>query len=150
MEGVLEDDHRRTAGCGPRDLHGVFDPFGAGVDEDRALLARAARRELGEPLADLHVRLVRADHEALVEIAVGLLVDRCDHRFEAMARVLTCDSAREVDVAAPVDVPHARAFRAVDDDRRRRDPARDVPVALGEHTFRLGLFTGGHYGRQGL
>ncbi len=46
------------------------------VDEDRPLLAAAARRELREALADLDVRLVDPDHEALVEVAVCLLVDR--------------------------------------------------------------------------
>ena len=149
VEGVLEHDHRRAARRRARDLHGVLDPLRTGVDEDRALLARAARRELGEPLAHLDVRLVRADHEALVEVAVGLLVDGGDHRLEAVARVLAGDPAGEVDVAAPVDVPHPCAFRASDDDLRGGDPARDVPVALGEHTFRRGLLTGGH-GEGGL
>ena len=65
--------------------------LGAGVHEDRALLAAAARRELGEAPADLDVRLVDADHEALVEVAVGLLLDRLDDRGVPVTGVLAAD-----------------------------------------------------------
>ena len=72
-----------------------------------------ARRELGEPAADLDVRLVDPDHEALVQVAVDLLVDGRDDGAEAVARVLAADPAGEVEVAAAVDVadpaPLARA-----------------------------------------
>ena len=97
MERVLEDDDRRAAGRGARDLHRVLDRLRAGVDEDRALLARPARRELGQPAADLDVRLVGADDGALVQVAVGLLLDRLDDGRVAMAEVLAADPAREVD-----------------------------------------------------
>ena len=147
VEGVLEHDHCWAASRGPRDLHGVLDPLRARRDEDRALLAGAARRELGEPLAHLHVRLVRADHEALVEVALCLLLDCGYDGLEAVPGVLAGDPAREVDVAAAVDVPHTRALGAIDDDRRRGDPARDVPVALGENALGRCLLSGGHGGR---
>ena len=39
------------------------------VEEHRLLVVAAARRELGQPAADLDVRLVHADHEALVQVA---------------------------------------------------------------------------------
>ena len=66
--------------------------------------------QLVEPPAELDVRLVRPDHEALVEIAVGLLVDRADDRRGAVAEVLARDPAGEVEVLAAVDVPDACSF----------------------------------------
>ena len=59
-----------------RDLDRVLDRLRARVDEQRALLVAAAGRELREPPADLDVRLVHPDHEALVQVAVDLFVDR--------------------------------------------------------------------------
>ena len=83
-----------------------------------------------------------------MEVAIHLLVDGRHHRREAVPGVLACDAAREVDVAAAVDVPDTCALRAGDDDLEGGDPARDEPVALGEHAFRRGLLTGGHGGRR--
>ena len=56
--------------------------------------APAARRELGEPAADLHVRLVHADHEALVEVAVDLRVDGVDDGRQVVAEVRAADARR--------------------------------------------------------
>ena len=114
---VVEDDDRGPAGRGARDLDRVLDRLRAGVDEDRPLLLARARRELREPAADLDVRLVHPDHEALVQVAVDLLVDRGDGRREPVAGVLAAEPAGEVDVLAAVDVPDACAFRPVDDER---------------------------------
>ena len=61
--------------------------------------APGARRQLGQPPADLDVGLVDADHEALVEVLVGLSLDRVDDGREAVARVLAADAAGEVDEA---------------------------------------------------
>ena len=141
MEGVLEDDDGGAAGRGAGDLDGVLDSFGAGVHEQALLLGAAARRELGEPAADLDVRLVRPDHEALVQVAVDLLVDRRDHRLEAVARVLARDAAREVEEGAAVGVGDARALRARDDEPRGCDAASDVPAArLGDPFGRALLY----------
>ena len=76
MERVVEDDHRGPAGGDARDLDGVLDRFRAGVDEQALLLLARAGRELGEPPADLDIRLVETDHHALVQVAVDLLVQR--------------------------------------------------------------------------
>ena len=65
--------------------------------------------ELGQPAADLDVGLVHPDHEALVEEAVGLLVDRADDVLGAVAEVLAGDAAAEVDELPPVGVPDACA-----------------------------------------
>ena len=132
MEGVVEDDDGRAAGRGARDLHGVLVRLGARVDEDRLLLGARARRELGEQPARLDVRLVDADHEALVEVLVRLPVDRLDDGREAVTGVLAADPAGEVDEHPAVGVGDARAVRARDDEPRRRDPARHVAPPLGE------------------
>ena len=132
MEGVVEDDHRGTAGRRARDLDGVLDRLGARVHEDRALLAAAARRQLGEPAADLDVRLVDADHEALVQVAIRLLLDRVDDRGVPVAGVLAADPSGEVDVGAPVRVGDARALGVRDDELRRRHAGSDVARAVGE------------------
>ena len=136
VEGVVEGDHRRSTRRPARDLHCVLDRLGSRVDEDRALLAATARRELGQAPADLDVRLVRADHEALVEIAIGLLLDRVDDRRLAMARVLAADPAGEVDERPAVRIRDPRPFGVRDDELRRRHPGRDVACAIREDALR--------------
>ena len=147
MEGVVEDDDGLAAGGDARDLDRVLDRLRPGVDEDAALLAETARRELGEPAADLDVRLVGADHEALVEVPVDLLVDRRDGSGEVVAGVLAADAACEVDVAAPVDVPDPGTIRPVDDERGDGDAACDVPRPLLEDALALGALRDRHGGR---
>ena len=120
VERVVERDDRGPP-CRPaRDLHRVLDRFGARVHENRALLAATARRELREPPADLDVRLVDADHEALVEVAIGLLLDRLDDRRVPVPRVLAADPAAEVDEGAPVRIGDSRALGVGDDELRCR------------------------------
>ena len=87
---------------------------------------------LGEPPADLHVRLVGADHEALVEEAVDLLVDRGDDGREPVTGVLAGDPAGEVEVDRAVGGLDLRALGAHDDEPRRRDAARDETLACFE------------------
>ena len=135
VERVVEDDYGGSPGGGACDLHRVLDGFGPGVQE-HGLGLTVARPRLVEQLADLDVGLVHPDHEALVQIAVDLLVDR--RRGEAVARVLAAESAGEVDVLAAVHVPDARAFRTGDDERCGRDPTRDVAVAIREDARGLG------------
>ena len=132
VEAVLEDDDRGPAGRGARDLDGVLDRLCAGVDEDRLLALAGAGRVLGEPPADLDVRLVGADHEALVQEAVDLLVDRGDDRREAVARVLAGDPAREVQIDGAVRRLDLRPLGACDHEARGRNAARDEALACFE------------------
>ncbi len=136
MEGVVERDDGGASGCPAGDLHRVLDRLGARVHEDRALLPAAARRELRQPLADLDVRLVDADHEALVQVPVRLLLDRLDDGRVAVAGVLAADAAGEVDVRAPVGVGDPSALGVRDDELRRRHPGSDVASAVGEDPLR--------------
>ncbi len=129
VERVVEDDHRRTAGRHARDLDGVLDRLGARVEQHRLLVGPAAGRELGEPPAHLHVRLVHPDHEALVHVLVDLGVHRIDDRGQVVAEVGTAEPAGEVDVLAPVGVPDPRALGPFDHQARSRDAAGDVALA---------------------
>ena len=78
MERVVEDDDARAARGDARDLDRVLERLGAGVDEQCLLILAPARRELGQLPANLDVRLVHADDEALVQVPVDLLVDGRD------------------------------------------------------------------------
>ena len=143
MEGVVEDDDGGPPGRRAGDLDGVLDRLGARVDEDRLLLLAGARRQLGEAAAHLDVRLVDADHEALVEVLVGLRLDRVDDGREAVAGVLAADAAGEVDERAAVDVGDAGAVGVRDDELRRRDAGAHVAGALGEDAVVRGGLGGG-------
>ena len=144
MEAVLEDDDRRPAGRGARDLDGVLDRLRAGVDEDRLLALAGARRVLGEPPTDLDVRLVGADHEALVQEAVNLLVDRGDDRREPVARVLAGDPAGEVQIDGAVRRLDLRPLGAYDHEARRRNAARDEALACFEDVVDRGALAKRH------
>ena len=146
VKRVVEDDDRRSPRGDTRDLDGVLDRLRTRVDEHRPLLPAAARRQLRQPATDIDVRLVRPDHEALVEIAVGLLVHRGDDRGEAVTGVLAGDAAREVEEHAAVDVRHSCAGGALDDEPGGRDPARDIPAAVRVDPFGGALLRHGHPG----
>ena len=143
MERVVEDDDRRAARRRARDLDRVLHRLGSRVEEDRLLLAAGARRELGQPAADLDVGLVDADHEALVEVLVGLGLDRVDDGREPVARVLAADAAGEVDERAPVDVGDTGSVGVGDDELRDRDAGAHVPRPLGEDALVGGDLGGG-------
>ena len=102
--------------------------LGARVQQ-HALVLAAAGIELGQPPADLDVGLVHADHEALVQVAVDLRVDRLDDVRRAVPEVLAADAAGEVDVGAPVVGLDPGAGGAGDDERRGRHGGGDVAVA---------------------
>ena len=127
VESVVEDDDRGTTCGSARELDRVLHGLGSGIHEDRFLLGACARRELRQAAAHLDVRLVHADHEALMEIAVGLLVDGVDDRTEAVTGVLTGNPAREVEERSPVDRRDPRALCGRDDEPRSGDAAGDVP-----------------------
>ena len=144
VEAAVEDDHRRAPRRVAGDLDGVLDRLGAAVQQDRLLLLAAARRELGEPPADLHVGLVRPDHEALMEIAVDLLVNRLPDRRVPVPEVEAADAAGEVEVLAAVRIPDERALGAGDDERRGRDAPGDVLLSRPADPLELAAFLQGH------
>src|SRR5436305_8840970 len=113
MDRAVDDDDAGPAGGSSRDLDRGLDRLRSRVDQQR-LRPRRTRPEVVEPAADLHVRLVEADHEALVQIAVDLLVDGLDYRLGVVAEVLASDAAREIEVLTSVGVPDRRPFGAGD------------------------------------
>ena len=128
MEGALERDHRRTLRVEARELDGVLDRLGAGVEEG-GLGGAAERRERQQPLGELDVRLVRDDREVRVDEAGHLLGRGLEDARMRVAHVQATDAAREVDEDVAVDVGErgAAAFLRHDRDRDRlrvRDHAR--------------------------
>ena len=144
VKASVERDDRRPARRHAGDLDRVLDRLGAGVDEDRLLLGAPAGRQLGQAPADVDVRLVEADHDALVEIAVDLLVHRRDRRRQAVAGVLTADPAREVDVLLAVDVLDPDALGPRDHDRRSRHATGDVALLLLDQALGLSVLSKRH------
>src|SRR5207253_7342687 len=90
------------------------------------------------------VRLVETDHEALVQVAVDLLVDRAHDGRVAVTEVLAGDPAGEVDVLAPVGVPDARAPGPGDDELGGGDAAGDEALAVPQHLLGGRLFLDSH------
>ena len=130
VEGALEAHDGRAAGVVAGDLDGVLGRLRAGVHQQR--LVRAGARVAGDqPPADLEERLVLRDRVALVQVLLGLLLDRRDDALRRVAAVQHADAADEVDVLAPFDVGEPRAVRVLHEDRRRRDTARHQALALG-------------------
>ena len=127
--GVIERDHRRPPGVVAGDLHRVLDRLGARVEQRGALLV-GARRAARELLADLHVPLVRGDHEAGVGELRDLLLHAADDGVGRVADRRDGDAGAEVDQRVAVGVEHHAAAGGGDEDGQRgRDAARDGAVA---------------------
>ena len=137
MERSVEDDHRRTTGGRARDLDRILDGFGPGVHEEGALLALPTQGESSASRRHTSTHgLIRADDEALVQVPLGLLLDRLDDGRVAVAGVLAADAAGEVDVRPPVRVGDPSTLGVRDDELRRRHPGSDVASAVGEDPLR--------------
>jgi bacterial/archaeal transporter family-2 protein len=129
VESAVEDDDRGPSRGRASDLDGVLDGLCSRVEKQALLLLAATRRELGETATDGEVRLVHPHHEALVEVAVDLVVDGGNGSGMPVARVLAAEAAGEVDVGAAVDVFDPGAFSPGDDERWRGDSGGDVALA---------------------
>ena len=116
VEAALEGDHGRPLRACARDLHGVLDRLGPGVEE-RGLRRRRDRRQGAEPLGELHVDLVRDDSEVGVREELRLLLDRGHDPRVRVAHREAADAAREVDEGVAVDVGERRATAFRRDDR---------------------------------
>jgi hypothetical protein len=138
VEGLVEADHRVPVGRVARDLDGVLDRLGARVGE-HGLGRERSGVELADAPADLDVRLVHGDREALVHVALGLLLHGAHHGLGRVPAVERADPAHEIDVLAPVDVRQARAVRALDEDRRRRHASCDVLILARSQASGLAL-----------
>ncbi len=90
---ALEADHGRAAGEGARELDGVLDRLGAGVEEG-GLDRPGDRRALAQPLGERDVGLVGDDGEVGVAEPVELLVGGGDDIGVAVADVEAADARR--------------------------------------------------------
>src|SRR5439155_5031085 len=79
------------------------------------------------------VRLVGADHEALVQVLVDLLVDRAHDSRAPVAEVLAGDAAAEVEVLATLAVPDPGTPGARDDELGARNAPRHESIACLAH-----------------
>ena len=116
MERAFECDDGLPLRVEARELHGVLDRLGAGVEERGARVA-ADRSKLAEPFGELHVPLVRDDGEIGVQEAIDLLGDRLDNARVVVPDVRHADSSDEVDEGVAVDVGDRRPACAIGDDR---------------------------------
>ena len=119
MKGALERDHGRTAGVQARELDGVLDRLGPGVEERRARRP-GDRDKRAEPLGELDVALVRDHREVRVEKPRRLLLHRFDHPWMPVTDVHAPHTAREVDERVAVDVGD-RAARRLGGEHRQVD-----------------------------
>ena len=109
VEGVFEADDRGTLGVGTCDFHGVFDGFGAGVEQD-CFLREISRRERVQLFGDGDVAFVRRDGEAEMQKLLELSLIAAVTRGGLVADVEAADAAGEIDVAIAVDVGERGAF----------------------------------------
>jgi len=144
VEGVFETDHGRAPGVSARDLDGVLDRLCAARQQQR-FLGRAAGRQRVQLFGEPHVALVRRHHEAGVQEAIRLRMQRGDHARLAMPGIETADAAREIEVAVAVHILDDGAFGATyENGRQLRDAAWHGPAAA------LGQRSGARSGDGGL
>ncbi len=131
VECALERDDRLALRVEARELDGVLDRLGAGVEE-RSTRLPGDRSQRAEPLRELDVALVRDDREVRVEEPVDLLGDRFDDAWIVVTDVRHADASDEVDEGVSVDVGDGRPARAIGDDRLVDDQRAgdSVPLAL--------------------
>ena len=108
--GAGEHHDLVAAGDGARDAHRGHHRLGAGVAEGHPLVAGHLAEQRGDFAGQLRLR---ADREAFVQ----LLLDRLDDEIGRVPERGRAEAVEEVDVFVAVDVPDARAARAVADQR---------------------------------
>jgi len=108
-----ECDHGGALGVIARDLDGIFDSLGAGIQE-HGLFRCIARRESVEALRQPQVRLVRGHMKASVRECLRLPRDRLHHLGVAVAGIDHADAGREIDETPPIHVPELGVLRSGD------------------------------------
>jgi len=104
VEATAKGDDGITAGMGAGDLDRVFNGFGTGGDEGRALV-EVTRNQRVQALAKGDVVFVRQDLVAGMGEGFELGLDRFHDLRVAMAGVHHGDACGEVDIAGAFDIP---------------------------------------------
>ena len=136
VETAVEADDAAAAGGGPRDLDGVFQRLGAGIDQHGLALA-ARGGDFTQALAELHVGCVRHHRLAGVHDLVELALGGLDHLRVAMPQVQDADTAAEVDEAVAVRVPDLGILRVIGERRRAAGGAGGDVAFLQIVQFRI-------------
>lgn len=125
MVRVVEHHDGLSTGVLARDLHGVLDGFGAGVEQGRPLLVVTGGQAV-EGLGDGDVAVVGGDREARVGEGSDLLGDRGDDTGVRVADARHGDARAQVDERVVVGVHHDPTTGSDDGDRHGdADPGRD-------------------------
>ena len=129
VECVFETDDRGTLCVGARDLDGIFDGFGAGIEKN-GFLRELAGGERVQFFSDGDVAFVRRDRETEMQMFFELRLNRGDDTRRAVANVEAADAAGKIDVPVAVDVFDGGAIGACRENGRGvGGPARDGSFA---------------------
>src|SRR5712691_4432115 len=136
VECGLEGDEPRPLRRGPRDLDGVLNRLGPGVEEDR--LRQARRTDLRHARRQLGVRPVRRHHEGDVRQPIQFVFRGTNDRRWTVARGLDADPASQVDVDIAIGILDEGTFRERDvDGKGDLDGVRDELLFPRHRGFRL-------------
>src|SRR5271168_378554 len=103
VESVLETNDGGPFRISARDLDGVFNRFGAGIEKD-SFFREIAGSERVQLFGDSDVAFVWRDREAQMKMLFQLLLNRGDDPRSAMSNIEAANSPRKIDVAVAVDV----------------------------------------------
>src|SRR6266481_2768301 len=115
MKRVFETNDGRALRVCARDLDGILDGFGAGIEENR-FLGKLARGQGIQFLRHGNVALVRSDSETKVQMLFELRLNRGDHARRTMADIQATDAAGKIQIAVAARADGA-AIEDVDGNR---------------------------------
>ena len=135
MEGILEGNDGRSAGCMAGNLNGVLNCLGPAVGKHR-LLGERTGSDLIQLFGQFHIGLVHYDMEAGVDVLCGLILDGLDDLVIAVTDIGDADPPCEVDIflAFHVGDDGTLGLRGKDGMGVERT-LRNVFVSLGNQRF---------------
>src|SRR5579883_1996348 len=136
VEGILEANDGGPARVSAGDFDGVFDGFGAGIQEDGLFLEAAGSQGI-DFFSERDVALIGRDGEAKVQVHFELRAEGRSDTRGLMTHIEAADSAGEIEVAVAVNVFERGAIGGGDEDRHGVvGAARDSGFAAGHERAR--------------
>src|SRR5713226_7709194 len=117
MESVLKTNDGRPLCVGARDLDGVLDGLGAGVQKD-GFLRKIAGSQRVQFFRQGNVAFVGSDGEAEMQVLLELFPDRGEHPRRAVADIEAADTSGEIEIAITIDILDGGAVSSRGEDRR--------------------------------